>query len=363
MKFDTSGIDVKELAQRLTAACGAPISSVAFVPKGEEALCYVARGADGSRYFVRVQERAGTARLERTYAATDALRSRCGIAQVLAPLRCRSGTFAWRYGRFSVVVFPFVEGSTAFEAGFNPEQHAEAAAVVSALHNSGGRCELPALARETFANPFDLPIRRALSLAASPPPAPTVWQDRASGLLLEQQADVQATLALMRRMGREARRLDPPLVPTHGDPNEANFLIGRDGSLRLTDWGELALGPRERDLTFFTGERFEPFLEWYLDGTHPVRLSRMLFAFCVYRWVVQEIADYATRILCGEPEPDEAEHAWLERVMNFRGVAWRHEPAAGGRRSGVRVVHDLPHLLRTPAGDGDLGRPLQRLLA
>ena len=36
---------------------------------------------------------------------------------------------------------------------------------------------------------------------------------------------------------------------------------------------------------------------------------------------------------------------------------------AGLGRSGVRVRQELPYLLRTAAGDGDLGGPLQRLLA
>jgi hypothetical protein len=312
MKFDTSGIDVEELAPRLTVAYEAPIASVEFVPKGEEAFCYVASGPHGERLFVRIQERAKSAGSERIYAATDALHARCGLAQVLAPYRCRGGTFTWRFGRFAVVAFPFVEGTTAFEAGFRPEQLAEAAEIVATLHRSQSRCDLGVLARETFADPFDRPIRRAWNLAAAPSSSLTTWQRRVGRLLLEQQADVRATLALMRRMGRTARALAPPLVPTHGDPNEANFLIDRDGRLHLTDWGELALGPRERDLNFFTGERFEPFLERYLAGTGPVRLHRLLFAFYQYRWVVQEIADYTSRILFGEPEPEEAEHAWQE---------------------------------------------------
>ena len=40
-----------------------------------------------------------------------------------------------------------------------------------------------------------------------------------------------------------------------------------------------------------------------------------------------------------------------------------HELAVVGLRSDGRVGHELANLLSTAAGDGDLGSPLQRLLA
>ena len=56
--------------------------------------------------------------------------------------------------------------------------------------------------------------------------------------------------------------------------------------------------------------------------------------------------------------------AWLWGIAirkthrTYRG----HEQAAVGLRSYVRVGPELPYLLCTPAGDGDLGSPFQRLL-
>ena len=101
-------------------------------------------------------------------------------------------------------------------------------------------------------------------------------------------------------------------MPTHGDPNLANILIDERGALHLTDWGEVALGPRERDLFHFTGERFEAFLRRYLGTVGLVELHERLFAFYTYRWTVQEIADYTTRILFRNTDPEEDRHAWEE---------------------------------------------------
>ncbi len=100
---------------------------------------------------------------------------------------------------------------------------------------------------------------------------------------------------------------DPQPVVTHGDPNWANVLVDPEGKLFLTDWGELALGPRERDMTSFHGEHFEAFVPVYLEQSGPIRLHRLLFAFYLYRWAVQEIADYTVRILRPETTIEEAE--------------------------------------------------------
>ncbi len=48
-----------------------------------------------------------------------------------------------------------------------------------------------------------------------------------------------------------------PLVPTHGDPNHGNFMVNRQGALRLIDFEELALNHPVADLGVF--------LTWYAD--------------------------------------------------------------------------------------------------
>ncbi|MGH2532554.1 MAG: phosphotransferase enzyme family protein [Thermomicrobiales bacterium] len=311
MKFDTSSIDQRAFAKELAAAYSVSIASLTFTPKGEEAFCYVARETDGHEYFVRAQDRAPISDLEAVYAAVAALHNRCGLTQALAPLRTVGGTFTWRYERFTVALFPFVAGTTAFDAGITDEQLDRLARIMAYLHGCDAR-RRPPMTCEQFDNPFERTIQRALAAAASLPVNASGHRQRVRALLLEQQADIEATLTHMRQLRDDAHRLRPPLVPTHGDPNLANVLIDETGQLHLTDWGEVAIGPRERDLTFFTGERFAPFLETYLDHFGPIRLHRHFFRFYFYRWTVQEIADYVSRILFGSTDAEHAEYAWEE---------------------------------------------------
>ena len=56
-----------------------------------------------------------------------------------------------------------------------------------------------------------------------------------TALLRAQRADIEATMQLFDRLGAQARRLAPALVPTHGDPNLANVLLdGMDRCISLT---------------------------------------------------------------------------------------------------------------------------------
>ncbi len=116
----------------------------------------------------------------------------------------------------------------------------------------------------------------------------------------------------MDEMADRARQLTGDWVLTHGDPNLDNFLKDKAGRLHLTDWGEVALGPPERDLFMFTGESFEIFLRPYVRVRTDVALHPEIFAFYFYRWTMQEIADYTARILFGDMGPVEDEHAWAE---------------------------------------------------
>jgi thiamine kinase-like enzyme len=311
MKFDTSNIDQNALIKHLNDAYGLSIVSIAFTPKGEEAFCYVARDHNGGDYFLQAQERDRARDLEAVYAVVVALHDRWGLSQALAPLRTAIGNLTSLFGQYTIATLPYVGGATAFEAGITDEQLGQAARTMARLHGSDPH-RLPQMPGERFDNPFEPAILRALDAVTVLPASASMHHRRLRSLLLDQQGDIRATLDQMRRMGLVARILNAPLVPTHGDPNLANFLIDEAGNLHLTDWGEVALGPRERDLTFFAEDRFETYLESYLDDSEQLLLHASLFRFYMYRWVMQEIADYTTRILFDSPEPEHAEYAWGE---------------------------------------------------
>ncbi len=312
MSMASAEIGPSGLAAHLHAAYGLAIAAIASVPKGEDADDYRATTGAGQRYFVRAQPARTATRLEAALAASAALRVQGDFPGIVAPLPTVHGAFTSRVGDTIVAVFPFVDGTTATDQVFSEADWQRLAAIMAALHAS----ELPrgggVLPRETFGNPFASTIRHALQRAASTEAWPSPLQRQAAALLRAQHAEIAAMLAQFARLGEQARRLAPSLVVTHGDPNLSNILRDATGDLWLIDWGGLGLGPRERDLMAFTGDRFASFLEAYLAHTGPVRLHHDLFAFYSARWVLQEIADYAAPLLLAPGDADAQAHAWRE---------------------------------------------------
>jgi spectinomycin phosphotransferase len=312
MKVEPSAIPRTALAAHLHSAYGLPITVISFTPTGEDAYAYHAMARGGEQYFVRVERGTQDDRLEDVSAMLATLRADCGMAAVVAPLRTTHGRFTSQFAQHTLAVFPFIEGTTAFNTRVSDTQWRQIAEIIAALHTSSDRCDVSTLPQEMFANPFAAPIVQALQRATSSFSPTSIEQTQVVALLREQRADLEATLQRFHRLGELARFLAPPHVPTHGDPNLANVLFDTTGTLHLIDWGELALAPRERDLTFFTGERFAAFLEAYLERTGRVLVHQELITFYLYRWVLQEIACYTSRILLESSDEQEQAHAWEE---------------------------------------------------
>ena len=98
---------------------------------------------------------------------------------------------------------------------------------------------------------------------------------------------------------------------THGDPTPGNLIIDAENRLHIIDWDGVCLGPPEKDLVSFTGERFEVVLESYLaERQSPVALHADIFGFYIYEWAINEIRDYGTKILFKNSDVQQNEYDW-----------------------------------------------------
>ncbi len=325
MKTDNQHIDKQQLIHILAAEYGVQIPAITFVPKGEEAWTYVAQTAAREQYFVRVQPAVSATNLERVFPIVYALHQQHGLTQAVAPLKTCHNTPVVSVDDYIVAVFPYIEGQTLHQRAPTAADLTAAAALLARLHQL--LPDAPGLRREDFANPFKAPIMRALDAARTPAAEQTFLQQQVCSLLNAERADILATLERMERLQSQAQQLVTHWVLTHGDPNRDNFLKDQQGTLHLTDWSDLAVGPPERDLALWTGDWFEVFLQAYVRRRPSLKLHRELFEFYFYRWSVQEIADYATRILFRRLGPAEDEHAWAE-LQDYLPV--KHQGIAQG---------------------------------
>ena len=278
MKFETAEIDATQLLTVLRQRYPDALSGAdeaQFCPLGEDAWCYVVYSGTTASWFVRVEAEAGSgATLERLEAAgtmTEQLRTSCAMHDVVAPIRDCSGSLASVLPpRFVLQVFPHISGHQAMaeDGAFRDDDRLAAIRFVARLHYYGHQlqqvqsaCDADqTLARERFNHGHAPAVQRAMAYAVSCHPLPaaddsseshTSWQVATCRALVADKTGVEWLLRTLDQMEEELRteseRYD--LVLTHSECHLANFVRSDlDGELYCVDWGDLALGPRERDL-------------------------------------------------------------------------------------------------------------------
>lgn len=315
MKADTSGIDTRDLTRRLDVAYDLGITSLYFLPIGEEGYSYRAETASGSTYFLKAYAVSGQHAeiLAQAFRLISWLRVAYGQNVVLAPYDTRAGTPYVRYGDYLVALFEYIDGITAMEEPLIDAAWQRMAALLAGVHESASALPQTLAVRKDVCDiPYRATLLRLLRSREEAQGLDTPIGRQVDRVLREQHDDITATLRMLEEAQAAGRREEGRLVLTHGDPNLANIIKDAHGQLYLIDWGAIALGPPERDLVFFTGPRFEMFLRAYVRRSGQPTLRDDLFGFYFYHWILQEISDYGTRILAGRVHDDELRYYWQE---------------------------------------------------
>jgi hypothetical protein len=325
MRTDTSGIDRSALLAALRERYAQPLVALDFVPKGEDSWGYVVIAGDGRAFFAKVHRAADRAALDAALGVAAHLRDRCNLRGVVAPLRARDGALTFAHAGYPIALFDLAPGTPFIELGYiteglPPEDVGPVARLIAAVHASAPAFPTPPRLADPLAIPFAARLRRALDAPDHSAGELNPIQRDLLRLLAAERADVAATHARLLAVRDRMRAGGYAETLTHGDPTAGNILKDAAGGLHLIDWGAATLGPAERDLVFFTGPQFDRFLAAYAAVAGPPTLHATLFAFYAYLWALQEIADYAVRILYEDRDPaaSETHRAELQPYLPIR---------------------------------------------
>ena len=212
-------------------------------------------------------------------------------------------------------MFPFIEGKSRWDLwkvgkDFTDAELSQTAALLATIHGC-----TDAIASNNFTvATYDLPLRQELHIVLEAP-RKIAPQNRYQKQLLEaitqHSSEILQTLERYDSLGHSASALQTPFVITHGDPTPGNLIIDAENRLHIIDWDGVCLGPPEKDLVSFTGERFEVVLENYLaKRRNGDALHADIFGFYIYEWTLNEIRDYGTKILFKNNDAQQNEYDW-----------------------------------------------------
>ena len=310
MKVDNT-FDKTELLEQLSIAYGLPLQSITFFPEGEDSYGYVIASETGEKYFAKSSTSVPNSCLQ----VASLLRHQGNISGIVAPLETQNGELSVPWQDFRVSLFPFIEGKSRWDLwkvgkDFTDTELSQTAALLATIHGSTDALAFNSL---TVAK-YDLPLRHELHPVLEAPEkilARNGYQKRLLEAIVQYRSEVLQTLERYDSLGRLAMARQTPFVITHGDPTPGNLILDTENRLHLIDWDGVCLGPPEKDLVSFTGERFEIVLEAYLTKRQSdVSLHTDIFGFYIYEWTLNEIRDYGTKILFKNDDVQQNEYDW-----------------------------------------------------
>lgn len=311
MKVDNS-FNKTELLKHLSTAYDISLRSITFFPEGEDSYGYIVLSETGEKYFAKASTSVPNNRLH----AASLLQHKCNILGVVAPLETQEETLSISWQDFRVSLFPFIEGKSRWDLwkvgkDFTDTELSETGALLATIHG----CPEAIAPNDLTIAKYDLPLRHELHTVLEAPAKKIASQNQYQKQLLkalaEHQSVVLETLDRYDSLGRSAAALQTPFVITHGDPTPGNLILDTNNRLHLIDWDGVCLGPPEKDLVSFTGERFEVVLEGYfMERRRDISLHADIFGFYIYEWTLNEIRDYGTKILFKNDNAKQNEYDW-----------------------------------------------------
>jgi hypothetical protein len=281
-------LDEAALAGAVERGWGIGVTSMGYLAAGWGSHHWKVAGADGTAWFVTVDELEkkrqsageslddGFARLRAALRSAIALRN-AGREFVVAPVpagwraTAADGTGAGRReeggspsghdlpaggepvirfgGRFAVAVYPFAEGRSYEWGEWTADGRAAVLGMVAEVHTAPERAR-----REALADDFRVPFREQMTAAGDgwEPAERGPYTRAAARLLREHAAALRGLLDRYDALVAVARARPGRNVLTHGEPHPGNAMLTASG-WRLIDWDTALIAPPERDL-------------WHLDA-------------------------------------------------------------------------------------------------
>lgn len=289
--------EATELVGCLSDGWGVDVMAAEYAAVGGGSYHWVVTERDGLRGFVTVDDLdrkpwLGATResvfegLSRAFGIAVALRDG-GLGFVVAPISSMAGETVRRIGpRYSVALFPFVDGAPGRFGHYETAEQAAIATMLVQLH------QVPAVSSVAARIDLDLPGRSHLESALGE--LEDVWlggpfSEPARQALSRHASDVAELLALDARLALDLSAGSSDWVITHGEPHAANLMRTDHGHM-LLDWDTVALAPPERDLWMLVGSAADE-LPIYTKATGR-QLDDAALRFFRLRWNLADLAAF-----------------------------------------------------------------------
>lgn len=309
----------EQITACLRNAYGVSVVHIAFLPLGADVNTAVYRvlAQDGTPYFLKLR---GGAFDELSVVLPQFLSDQ-GMRTIIAPIPA-SEQYLWaRVDRFTVILYPFVEGQNGFDAQVPDRLWVELGLALKRMHTA---VMPPALGRripqETYAPHWRDRVKEFQARVEATPFADPVAA-RLAAFMRAKRDVIDDLVERAERLARALQRRSLECVLCHADIHAANILIDANDGLYIVDWDTPILAPKERDLMFVgaglgVGDTLRQQTLIY-QGYGPTEIDPMALAYYRYERIIEDIAAFCEQLLLTDEGGADREQALEYFVASF----------------------------------------------
>ena len=307
----------KNILTKLYDFWGIASAKLEFLPIGNDSSAWVYRVETASHdYFLKIRKGIPN---QAVLHAPHYLHQH-GINSPVALIPTEDDELCVPLDEFWLILHEWVHGTSAWDLTLSDQQWRSWGAIMRSIHDLPITELLSAIVpRETFDCKWNPTMERINHLTQEQSFDDPI-QNQFVALWKAKQATIDHCHQRLQTIGEALKVQAFHFVLCHADIHKANIMIDQQDHIRIVDWDEVIVAPRERDLMFFVEDghdshRVSAFLEGYGDTD----INPLAIAYYRYDWVVQEFSDYGERILLnGALSTSEKQFALDEFIDLFR---------------------------------------------
>ena len=291
-----------------------PVSRIEFLPIGNDATAFSYRveARDGKSYFLKLKTNlSNLAALFVPRFLKDH-----NLEQVVAPIPTRIQKLFKEIDGFALILYPFIPGKEAMEAGMSDEQWTEFGSVLKEIHLTRLPSDISGFVRREDFIPGWGRLALEMQKQVDAGHFTDSYQKELAGFWKEKKEIIQTVIERTELIGQNLQQADLEFVLCHADIHTANILVTPDRELFIVDWDDTLFAPKERDLMHVLEEnRIQTREEqMFFFGYGNVEINPLALAYYRYEWCVQEIGDFGNRVFLTN---DTGESTKQESVEGF----------------------------------------------
>ncbi len=320
--------------------------SIEFLPIGLDyrAGVYRVMSEQGTPYFLKATSRS----LYEGSCLVPRYLKEQGIASVVAPLPNKYNTLWTSLGKWTVIVYPFLDGDTSW-TGMTDIQWKEVGTIFQQIHH----VMLPSfgfesLRKETF-DPTEyaqwIHDFEAQHLEAHDNESASASKRTLRSLWLTHQSIIHMAVTSLEKLAADLQSRSLPYVICHADLHPANLLRDPLGHVFVIDWDEVMLAPKERDFLFIRESSADsetlPGTPAFFQSYGQTDIDWIALTYFRYERVIQDLIASAQEVFYRD---DLGEDTKTDSVQLFQSIL-----AEGGEiDSATEVSAHLPSNLAIP---------------